>query len=150
MEMIMIFELIKFITLLLIFLIPNNSSYQNIKNELLLVRFNIIETFIFDTNYFNMFCGVVLCIMLSEKQSSTMFKLWTILYLIWNVRFCINVEYSFISALSHNLPCAISVLRWRGSNFKELWNLWCSYRASSLLTAIIPRIYDHFIQSSFN
>ena len=88
-----LFGLIKFITVMGSTIIP---SFREQTNEMLylFLQFNITEAILFDfyeSFYSNAFLG--LFVMLSiPKHNNNKFKVWSVLYFIWNMMFCFNQQ----------------------------------------------------------
>ena len=67
------------------------------------------------------------------------FKLWCILYFIWNMEFYKNKGFEMQESFAHNFPALISTLLSFGYSPDELINAFCVYRAASISTIAIDR-----------
>ena len=79
-----------------------------------------------------------------DNTKKILFKIWTLIYLHWNMVFCINQDYDYKSSLTHNLPPLITTLTKKFPTFDNYLFYWTSVRGCSLLMNAIYIIMDAF------
>jgi hypothetical protein len=119
-------------------------SLPDIKNNTtdLKIFLNIAEAVLMDTfshkDYINSTFGTSLIFMLPVLSKVNIidnegFKLWTILYFIWNIKFCKNLG-SGDDALSHNIPALMTILLSFGYTSTEMKHNFSLLRSASIRT----------------
>jgi hypothetical protein len=67
------------------------------------------------------------------------FKLWCVLYFIWNMKFCKNKGFGTQESFAHNFPTLIVSLLSFGYTPKRLLKNWVNIRRGSLMSFFIDR-----------
>ena len=67
------------------------------------------------------------------------FKLWCVLYFIWNMNFCKNKGFGTQESFAHNYPALIKILLSFGYTPTQLLSDWGVFRTGSLMTYIIDK-----------
>ena len=127
------FILIKFLTIMSSVIIPSYGKYS-FSTIQCLISFNILEAIFFDSSIYNKLLGFLVIYSLCNIP----IKIWSILYFVWNVLFCLNyfhdIDNPLISAISHNLCCMLIVLFSYGESEYDLLYKWGCYRVGSIFT----------------
>ncbi len=113
-----------------------------------MIQFNILEAIIDDiiTNKKipNAIFGVNVMLLLPIMKEIQIidcggFKLWCILYFIWNMIFCKNKGFGTQESFAHNFPALITTLLSFGYDPKELISTFASSRRASISTTIFDK-----------
>ncbi len=138
-----IFTILKLLTLHL----TNISKYDGII-DFTKVEINILEAVIDDifTNKKipNAILGINVMLLLPIMKEIQIidcegFKLWCILYFIWNMTFCKNKGFGTQESFAHNYPALIKILLSFGYTPTQLLSDWAIYRTGSLMTFLIDK-----------
>ena len=130
------FMIAKFITLFIPmqFVMPHNT----------MIALNIIEAIVTDLCmnriecYCNAFFGSALIILLYKKVKSPLgFKLWSILYTVWNMIFIYTNGYTVFLAIANNLPALYYTLGCQSNRLDQLRICWGTCRCAAIGTQII-------------
>jgi hypothetical protein len=130
------FMIAKFITLFIPmqFVMPHNT----------MIALNIIEAIVTDLCmnriecYCNAFFGSALIILLYKKVKSPLgFKLWSILYTVWNTIFIYTKGYTVFLAIANNLPALYYTLGSQTDRLDHLRICWGTCRCAAIMTQII-------------
>ncbi len=137
------FTIVKFLTLHLPSININDDFIVLVKTEI-----NILEAVIDDifTNKQipNAIFGVNIMLLLPIMKEIQIidcegFKLWCILYFIWNMKFCMNKGFGTQETFAHNYPALIKALLSFGYTPSRLFSDFLSHRTASLLTLFIEK-----------
>ncbi len=138
-----IFILVKLLTLHL----PNIHKYDGIV-DFVKLEINVLEAVIDDIfthkKIPNAILGVNVMLLFPIMKDIQIidgegFKLWCILYFIWNMQFCKNKGFGTQESFAQNYPALIKVLLSFGYTPNELLDFWGSYRTGSLMTFFIDK-----------
>ena len=135
-SMLQSFVIAKFITLFLPmqYVMPHNT----------IIALNIVEAIVTDLCmnriecYCNAFFGSALIILLYKKAKSPLgFKLWSILYAVWNVIFIYTKGYTVFLAIANNLPALYYTLGYQSNRLDQIRICWGTCRCAAIMTQII-------------
>jgi hypothetical protein len=130
------FVIAKFITLFLPmqYVMPYNT----------IIALNIMEAIVTDLCmnqiecYCNAFFGSALIILLYKKVKSPLgFKLWSLLYAVWNMIFIYTKGYTVFLAIANNLPALYYTLGSQTDRLDRLRIYWGTCRCAAIMTQII-------------
>jgi hypothetical protein len=90
----------------------------------------------------NCLCGLNLCFHLPIMINMNLidcegFRLWCILYFLWNMKFCKNRKWSTLAAFAHNFPTLYKTLISFGFTPSELPEGWAYMREASIMTSCV-------------
>ena len=129
------------------FLLPNIKQIDDLTYTIRL-QINILEAIIDDiiTNKQipNAILGVNVMLLLPIMKEIQIidcegFKLWCILYFIWNMTFCKNKGCGTQESFAHNFPALLYSLKSFGYTPQELLKYFMTERGSSIMTMFIDR-----------
>jgi hypothetical protein len=124
-------------------------SINNVDAGIPMIQLNILEAIIDDiiTNKKipNAIFGVnVLFLLPIMKDIKIMnckgFKLWCILYFIWNMKFCKNKGFGIQESFAHNYPALICILKSFGYSHKEMIDSFINLRIGAISAIIIDKL----------
>lgn len=138
-----IFTIIKFLTLH-IPKIECLSKYGYIHITQLNILEAVIDDILTNKQIPNAILGVNVMLLLPIMKEIQIidcegFKLWSILYIIWNMEFCKNKGFGIQESFAHNYPTLIKILLSFGYTPAQLLSDWGSYRFGSLMTFFIDK-----------
>ena len=144
------FDVVKGITIFFLFFVPYSDKISCTTAINVNIFEAVLEAYYNDEKKKNGVEGVFLMLFLTyitkkslnENTKNNLFKIWTLIYLHWNIIFCINQDYGYQSALTHNLPAFITTLTKKFTTFEDYLFYWKSVRGCSLIVHLIYKIID--------
>ncbi len=110
---------------------------------------NITEAILFDfyvnKDYNNSAFGASLLLMLPILSKVNIidnegFKLWCIIYFVWNIKFGLNYNQTLQQTFSHNFPALHTTILSFGYSIEELKMIWALLRSASVRTYYLQNI----------
>ena len=137
------FTIVKFITMHM----PNIAQYDAII-DFVKLEVNILEAIIADVvdnkQIPNAIFGVSIMLLLPIMKEIQIidcegFKLWCILYFLWNMTFCKNKGFGAQESFAHNYPALIKILLSFGYTPMRLLSDYGCFRTASLMTVFVDK-----------
>jgi hypothetical protein len=132
------FAIIKFISIIIpTSLIPTSFSVN------FCYSLNILEAVVVDlfynnfVNYANAVYGLMVMCLLYRVRDVKQFKLWSIVYSLWNMIFIFTKGYSVFVAIANNLPALYYTLVNASPNLDDVQRHWTLCRCSAIITQLI-------------
>jgi hypothetical protein len=128
------FSIIKFITVLI--------SVQFFDFNFILA-INILQAVITDLFYSefihiaNAIYGLIVIFLLYRVKDVRQYKLWSIVYSLWNMIFIFTKGYSVFVAIANNLPALYYTLINGSQNIDDVQRHWALCRCSAIITQLI-------------